>query len=225
MATTLPITLPPPAIPTSPLIFTSPRLLLRTHQPADYPGLLHILSDPTTMTYLPGLGPSLNWTLETIAARQEMKVGLERAGEATAATIILKKQQPKTGPCEVDEGTVIGMCGFRILDRVRREAELGIVLHHVYHGTGLAQEGMYLQLAYAFDVLDLKVVCMVTGMDNVPMQSMLKRMGVSEGKVMKIDPVGNALGGGEALRFEVKKADWENGVRDCLASRVLKSID
>ncbi|KND01769.1 uncharacterized protein SPPG_03560 [Spizellomyces punctatus DAOM BR117] len=191
-ATTQTVNILPPT-----LTLRGPRIILRTHEVQDYPVIRDFLSDPTTMTYLPGL--LKEWTLEEVTERQESRVADQKKGLGLPLSVILPG----------DEETLIGTSGFRTLDLVKRCAEFGIILRTGFHGKGYAQEIMLVLFTYGFEDLGLEKIEIVTSQRNIPMRRCLERLSIREIGVMQWDDPG-PMGDEVAFGYAVLLSDWND---------------
>ncbi|TPX72711.1 hypothetical protein SpCBS45565_g00242 [Spizellomyces sp. 'palustris'] len=179
------------------LTLRGPRIILRTHESRDYPIIRDFLSDPATMTYLPGL--LKEWTLEEVTERQEARVADQKKGLRLPLSVILPGE----------EESLVGTSGFRSVDLVKRSAEFGIILRRGFHGKGYAQEIMLVLFSYGFEELGLEKIEIVTSQRNIPMRRCLEGLSIREVGVMQWDDPG-PMGHEVAFGYAVLLSDWKD---------------
>ncbi len=105
------------------MILTGKKILLRHAEPKDYPSFFEILNDQVTMQHLIPFFGRDTWTIEQVAQRYKDFELRRQKGEGLPFAVILQ------------DGTVAGSCGFRIINKTGQEAEFGLILSKTVWGT------------------------------------------------------------------------------------------
>lgn len=79
-----------------------------------------------------------------------------------------------------DDGTLVGTCGFHLLDRRSARAELGYDLAHAYWRRGIMREALRCILPFGFATFDLNRVQAMVHPGNEASAGLLRAMGFSE---------------------------------------------
>jgi len=134
--------------------------------PRDNPMLKDILNDKETMEGLVTFFRVEEWSDDLIKERYERFKTARENGTGCNYTILLRTTNQ-----------IVGSCGFKNIDRERKRAEFGIILHRSAWGIAAA-ESVDLSLSYAFDGLCLHEVYFETDEINVRAKNFCLRRGI-----------------------------------------------
>jgi RimJ/RimL family protein N-acetyltransferase len=143
----------------------SPRLVLRTWQPADLRGFAQLNGDPQVMRHF----PSVMSRAQSDAMARRMQAHFVEFG--FGYWVLERREQP-------------GLMGVLGLQRVRFDAaftpavEIGWRLQQVHWRQGYALEAATAVLACAFEQLQLEQVLAFTVPANLPSQALMQRLGM-----------------------------------------------
>ncbi|KAJ2785938.1 hypothetical protein GGI15_001748 [Coemansia interrupta] len=204
--------------------------------------IARLLSDPTTMQFLPFMTKPSGYTSADAATRRQHRDEIQKKHKQQVNfSIALKRSQipePVRGKMHADEflparsipidnGTievdeeyaVVGCCGLSSISGADRGAEAGIILDARFWRSGVSSAALYLTLQYGFEQLGLHRIVLLTTGKNVGMRGWMEKVvGVQVESVRK-DVI--YLGGGEYLDswdYAVFDHDWVgHSKRDILA--------
>lgn len=72
---------------------------------------------------------------------------------------------------------LIGTCGFHLINKHHKRAEIGYELDDTYWGQGYATEALQAMLAYGFETLHLIRIAAVVYIENEASRNLLKKQG------------------------------------------------
>lgn len=165
---------------------TTPRLLLRAHQPDDLPFMLELNSDPEVIRYT-GDPP------------------FESEAEALAILARLERQQERDRMSRlvvIDRATgeKLGWCGLKWMEE-EQEVDLGYRFHRRYWSKGYATESSIACLEYGFGELKLDRIVARAMAENVASVRVLEKLGFRR--------IGSTtIGDASALSFEFLREEW-----------------
>jgi [ribosomal protein S5]-alanine N-acetyltransferase len=142
------------------------RLVLREYVPDDWPSVLAYQSDARYLRFYP-------WTERDAAAVQEF-VNRMIGHQADEPRDVF--QLAITLPRE--NGRLIGSCGVRVNDRVRREGNIGYELSPDYWHNGYATEAARAVLRHGFEQLGLHRIWAQLNADNIASAHVLEKLGM-----------------------------------------------
>lgn len=152
------------------MIVSTPRLLLREFEEADWEAVLAYQSDPRYLRYYP-------WTTRTAEeARAFVDTFIDWQHESPRyryQLAITLRREERTSP-----GALIGNAGIRKRAPDASEAELGYELNPTHWGQGYATEAASAMLRFAFVDLDLRRVVATCVAENVASTRVLERVGM-----------------------------------------------
>lgn len=142
----------------------------------NYPALQRILSDPQTMSQLKYMA-HLNeggWTIDQVREREEKwEVGQKKGTDLHFLVHIRSSDE------------IAGTCGFKHIDFAHKNAEFGLIIHHIFWGKGVAVECHLLALEYAFSKLGLHRIRFETFVTNVRMRRFYENVGIQLENIAK----------------------------------------
>ena len=142
------------------------RLLLREYTNEDWPSVLAYQSDARYLRYYPWsereAATVRDWITRMIAHQSH------RPRDVFQLAITLAEE----------DGRLIGSCGVRVNDRVRREGNIGYELNPEYWRHGYATEAARAMLSYGFDHLGLHRIWAELNAENVASAHVLEKVGM-----------------------------------------------
>ena len=147
-------------------------------------------SDPINMTFLPFF--CFEWTEQQVIERRNMQKDLHLNHKALNFDMISR-----------ENNQLIGVCGFRMVDLEKSEAEFGIILHHTHWGKRIAKEAHKLFINYVFEKLNLQFVYALTSPENLPMRKFFEKFQIPFLGEQSI------ITGATWCKYGIKKDEWE----------------
>jgi len=142
----------------------TPRLRIRPMDDADATDLHELYSDKDAMKYLGTQTPStVEDSLDWVHAKME-----RQDAEGLSMWSIVEKAT----------GRVIGDCGLQYEDETHREVGLGFRLRRASWHQGFAFEAAAACLGAGFEQLGLDRIVSLTHADNLPAQTLMRRLGM-----------------------------------------------
>jgi ribosomal-protein-alanine N-acetyltransferase len=139
------------------------RLVLRQLRYEDEDDLFVLRCNETLMRFIPR--PLAISVEDAYLLIQNLNQSI-RANELITWAITLK-----------NDNRVIGTIGFVKINKQDYRAEVGYLLHHDFHGTGLMQEALVAVLNYGFQTLKLHSIEAIVDPDNTASAKLLERNG------------------------------------------------
>lgn len=172
------------------------RLILRPLAPSDADAVFGLKSDPVVMRY--GSGPPWN---DPQAAIDYIQRDIDAMAAGTGVQL---------GIVSRETGSLIGTCGFHLIDPQCRRAEVGYSLVVSAWGHGYANEAVSALLDWGFETLDLNRVEADTDPRNAASVRALDRLGfVREGHLRERWIVAGEKS--DSLILGLLAAEWKSG--------------
>lgn len=97
--------------------------------------------------------------------------------------------------CAIEyQGIIVGVCGFKRIDRHLGVAELAYWLGEAYQGNGVMTRACLFMLKYAFNELGMQKVQLSAAIDNKPSRKIANRLGMElEGVIRRQERVGDQV--------------------------------
>lgn len=147
-----------------PIVFETPRLILRKFTTEDAPLILLLNSDPEVIKYVH----------EPLTETQEQ-------AKDVIENVIIPQYQKNLGRWAIhlkNNNEFIGWCGLKYLAD-NNETDLGYRLQQIYWGQDFATEAASHTLSYGFQSLQLKVITGKAHAQNVASINVLKKVGMT----------------------------------------------
>lgn len=152
-------------------VLQTERLTLRQPTEQDADDLFVLRSNPVLMRYIPR---PIAVTKEDAIALVQRMTGLVERSEAI-----------NWGIFEKDTEHLIGMIGFVKFMPDAYRAEVGYMLHHDYHGTGIISEALEAVLDHGFRGFGLHTIEAVVHPENIASQKLLEKTGFDRSAYFK----------------------------------------
>ena len=110
---------------------------------------------------------------------------------------------------ERNSGRVIGSTRFMNIDRVNRRVEIGSTwIAPAWQRTAVNTEAKYLMLRHAFEVWQVRSVCLHTDARNQRSRDAMQRIGARFEGVLRAHRLGADLNPRDSARFSITAAEW-----------------
>lgn len=143
----------------------TPRLILRSPELADTPGLHAVLGDPEAMRFIPS---GVKKTLEETEAQVRRRIELEETLGMTAWTVV-----------EKETGEIIGGAGLFPVERKGPEIEVAYHLVRSRWGRGYATEAAAASMRHGFESLGLARIIAICNPANTASSAVMRRCGMT----------------------------------------------
>ncbi|MDI6531291.1 MULTISPECIES: GNAT family N-acetyltransferase [Bacillus] len=104
---------------------------------------------------------------------------------------------------------LIGTCGFHLINKHHKRAEIGYELDDTYWGQGYATEALQAMLAYGFETLHLIRIAAVVYIENEASRNLLKKAGFQEEGLLRKYMIQNDVAH-DTVVYSLLKEDWQN---------------
>lgn len=102
---------------------------------------------------------------------------------------------------------LIGTCGFHLINKHHKRAEIGYELDDTYWGQGYATEALQAMLAYGFETLHLIRIAAVVYIENEASRNLLKKAGFQEEGLLRKYMIQNDVAH-DTVVYSLLKEDW-----------------
>ncbi|KWU62653.1 MULTISPECIES: GNAT family N-acetyltransferase [Bacillus cereus group] len=103
---------------------------------------------------------------------------------------------------------LIGTCGFHLINKHHKRAEIGYELDDTYWGQGYATEALQAMLAYGFETLHLIRIAAVVYIENEASRNLLKKAGFQEEGLLRKYMIQNDVAH-DTVVYSLLKEDWQ----------------
>ncbi|ABY44003.1 MULTISPECIES: GNAT family N-acetyltransferase [Bacillus] len=103
---------------------------------------------------------------------------------------------------------LIGTCGFHLINKHHKRAEIGYELDDTHWGQGYATEALQAMLAYGFETLHLIRIAAVVYIENEASRNLLKKAGFQEEGLLRKYMIQNDVAH-DTVVYSLLKEDWQ----------------
>ncbi|MFP7493094.1 GNAT family protein [Terribacillus saccharophilus] len=140
---------------------------LRPISVSDAPALYHFWSDPDVTAFM-NITP-----MQSVEQAEEMILYLTQLDHADRYTIVL------------DDGTIVGTCGFNYRDTANQRGEIGYEIGKDYWRNGYMSQALYALLEKGFHTLALNRIEAKVEPGNIPSRKLLEKAGFHEEGILR----------------------------------------
>lgn len=197
----------------------TPRLVIRTPEPADATAMVEVLSNPANLPMGETKAPPRS-TEEKVRERLERWCKLAVEGRMVTLVVALRDQAGGAG-----DGAIVGYMGFNCF-RTRGELEgteperqdptpglegrymtdLGVTIDHAHQRRGYSTEVVCASTEFAFEEVGCQVVRLETALLNEPWRALMRFMGLGGLEEKATVSFGDKS---EGYIYKVDKAVWQ----------------
>ncbi|SCC49676.1 Acetyltransferase, GNAT family [Bacillus wiedmannii] len=105
-------------------------------------------------------------------------------------------------------GQLIGTCGFHLINKHHKRAEIGYELDDTYWGQGYATEALQAILGYGFETLQLIRIAAVVYVENKASQKLLSKAGFQEEGLLRKHMIQNGVAH-DTILYSLLKEEWK----------------
>ncbi|SCN32558.1 Ribosomal-protein-alanine acetyltransferase [Bacillus cereus] len=105
-------------------------------------------------------------------------------------------------------GQLIGTCGFHLINKHHKRAEIGYELDDTYWGQGYATEALQAMLGYGFETLQLIRIAAVVYVENKASQKLLSKAGFQEEGLLRKHMIQNGVAH-DTILYSLLKEEWK----------------
>ncbi|MGH0597578.1 GNAT family N-acetyltransferase [Bacillus mycoides] len=102
---------------------------------------------------------------------------------------------------------LIGTCGFHLINKHHKRAEIGYELDDTYWGQGYATEALQAMLAYGFETLQFIRIAAVVYIENEASRNLLTKVGFQEEGLLRKYMIQNDVAH-DTVVYSLLKEDW-----------------
>ena len=164
------------------------RLVIRSFEPADAPGMLEVFGDPAVRAYLP---PVPDPTLERMEASVGRRIAAEREHGHGMWAVERK-----------DSGELIGDCGLMLVEGTGPEVELAYHYKQTAWNQGYGTEAAIACLRHGFGPIGLERVIAICFPENVGSWRVMEKAG------MRFEGTGDYYGLTGLKKYAAESATW-----------------
>ncbi|MBE7150722.1 GNAT family N-acetyltransferase [Bacillus mycoides] len=103
---------------------------------------------------------------------------------------------------------LIGTCGFHLINKHHKRAEIGYELDDTYWGQGYATEALQAMLAYGFETLQFIRIAAVVYIENEASRNLLTKVGFQEEGLLRKYMIQNDVAH-DTVVYSLLKEDWQ----------------
>ncbi|SCC47218.1 Acetyltransferase, GNAT family [Bacillus cereus] len=105
-------------------------------------------------------------------------------------------------------GQLIGTCGFHLINKHHKRAEIGYELDDTYWRQGYATEALQAILGYGFETLQLIRIAAVVYVENKASQKLLSKAGFQEEGLLRKHMIQNGVAH-DTILYSLLKEEWK----------------